>query len=231
MKIAPSILAADLSDFGTGLEQCEAGGAELIHFDVMDGHFVPNLSFGPPVLEALVQRTRLAFDVHLMVEAPEELLDLYLEHAAWVSVHWEATRHLDGVLAKIRDAGVRAGVALNPATPVEVLVDVLPQLDFVLLMSVNPGFCAQKLIPYVLDKARRLRSLLEQTGHPEVTIEMDGGIKDHNLDQVKRAGVEVAVVGSGVFAAEDPVAKLTELVRQAAADEPVAASATTSRGS
>src|SRR5689334_20176760 len=139
MRLAPSILAADLADLAGAAGLCERGGADLIHFDVMDGHFVPNLSFGIPVLKALKARTRLPIDVHLMVANPDRLLDDYLKAgAAQVTVHWEATPHLDRQLERIRQAGARAGVAVNPSTPVEVLVDVLPRLDYVLVMSVNP---------------------------------------------------------------------------------------------
>ena len=162
MKLAPSILAADLADLAAAVQLCEQGGAELVHFDVMDGHFVPNLTFGIPVLEAVVRRTHLPVDVHLMVANPDRLLDDYLKvGAAMVSVHWETARHLDRTLNHIRDRGAKAGVVLNPATPVEVLSDILPSTDFVLLMSVNPGFAGQPFLPYVLDKARRLRGMIE----------------------------------------------------------------------
>ncbi len=199
MKLAPSILAADLTDLASALRQCEAGGADLVHFDVMDGHFVPNLTFGIPVLEAVAGRTGLPIDVHLMVRRPERLLDAYLEAgAAWVSVHWEAASHLDRLLVRIRQAGAKAGVALNPTTPVELLADTLPLVDFVLLMSVNPGFAGQPFLPYVLDKARRLLKMIENQDL-EVAIEMDGGIGAGNIHQVVAAGVDVCVAGSAVF--------------------------------
>ncbi len=203
MKLAPSILAADLTDLAGAVSQCEAGGADLVHFDVMDGHFVPNLTFGIPVLKALAERTRLPIDVHLMVRRPERLLDAYLEAgAAWVSVHWEAAGHLDRLLVQIRQAGARAGVALNPTTPVELLADTLPLVDFVLLMSVNPGFAGQPFLPYVLDKARRLLKMVEMRGL-DVAIEMDGGIGSDNIHQVVAAGVDVCVAGSAVFGPRD----------------------------
>ena len=211
MRLAASILAADCADLAGALAACERGGAELVHFDVMDGHFVPNLSFGIPVLKALAARTRLPIDVHLMVANPDRLLDDYLAAgAAQVTVHWEAAPHLDRQLQRIRKAGARAGVALNPATPVELLADELGRLDYVLVMSVNPGFSGQAFIPRALDKARRLRTMSERAGLA-VEIEMDGGIDRDTIGQVVAAGVDTCVVGSGIFAAPDPVAAMREL--------------------
>ncbi|HEX4963990.1 MAG TPA: ribulose-phosphate 3-epimerase [Thermoanaerobaculia bacterium] len=211
MRLAPSLLAADPADFGAALALYERGGAELIHFDVMDGHFVPNLSFGIPVLAALHRRTRLPFDVHLMVANPDRLLDDYLQAgAARVAVHWEAAPHLDRTLDHVRKAGAKAGVAVNPATPVELLVDALPRLDYVLLMSVNPGFGGQAFLPRALDKARRLRAMIDGAGLG-VEIAMDGGIDRDNIAQVVAAGVEVCVVGSAIFAGGDPLATMSEL--------------------
>jgi ribulose-phosphate 3-epimerase len=215
MRLAPSILAADLADLAGAVALCERGGADLVHFDVMDGHFVPNLTFGIPVLKAVAARTRLPLDVHLMVANPDRLLDDYLAAgAARLAVHWEAAAHLDRQLERIRRAGARAGVALNPATPVELLVDVLPRLDFVLLMSVNPGFSGQAFLPQALDKARRLRRLIEISG-AAVEIEMDGGIDRDNMARVVSAGVEVCVVGSAIFTAGDPLAMMSELRERA----------------
>jgi ribulose-phosphate 3-epimerase len=216
MKIAPSIFASDLADLGAGLRVCEEGGVELVHVDVMDGHFVPNLTFGPPVVRALATRTELVLDVHLMVANADRLLDLYLDAGAgWVSVHWEAVTHLDRTLERIRAAGRKAGVALNPATPVEVLRDVLPALDFVLLMSVNPGFSGQSFIPYVLEKARRLRAEIDRRSL-DVALEIDGGVAEGNLLEVRDAGLDVAVVGSGIFGTDDPVATTRRLRERAA---------------
>ena len=217
MKLAPSILAADMTALGQALDQCEAGGADLIHFDVMDGHFVPNLTFGIPVLEAVVERSSLPVDVHLMVSNPDALLDRYLKaKPEWISVHWEASVHLDRTLNEIRKAGIQAGVALNPATSVDVLRDVLPSLDYVVLMSVNPGFSGQPFLPYVLEKARRLREMIEQRGL-DVLIEMDGGLGPKTIRRAVEAGVELCVAGSAVFADPDPpsaMGRLKELAKQ-----------------
>lgn len=215
MHLAPSVLAADLSDLTTAAEMCLRGGADMVHVDVMDGHFVPNLTIGIPVVRDLARRCELPLDVHLMVSNPGRLLDDYLRAGpSWLSVHWEAATHLDRILRRITESGVRAGVALNPATPVEVLADVLPRLDFVLLMSVNPGFPGQTFLPYVLDKASRLRKRITERSL-QVEIAMDGGIGTENIRQVVESGVDVCVAGSAIFAAEDPVGAMLELRRKA----------------
>jgi ribulose-phosphate 3-epimerase len=213
LRLAPSLLAGDLANLCEMARLCREGGATWLHMDVMDGHFVPNLTFGPPVLAALARCSELPQDVHLMVREPERLLDAYLDAgAARIAVHWEATTHLDRVLRRVRERGAGAGVALNPATPVQLLEDCLGSLDFVLLMSVNPGFAGQSFLPRALEKARRLRELLERRGLG-VEIEMDGGIDAGNVGDVVASGVSVCVAGSAVFSAPDPVAAMRELLR------------------
>ena len=220
MLLSPSILAADLADLKSAAELCLQGGADFIHVDVMDGHFVPNLTIGLPVIEALAAVTRLPLEVHLMVSNPDRLLDEYLQAgAAWLSVHWEASTHLDRTLNRIRDGGARAGVALNPATPVEVLADTLPAVDYVMLMSVNPGFSGQPFLPYVMTKASRLREMARQ-GETEITIAMDGGVGADNIGQVVESGVDLCVAGSAVFGQEDPIAAMRELRRLAEVASP-----------
>jgi len=211
MKIAPSILAADLAEMTSALQVCEQGRADLVHVDVMDGHFVPNLTFGAPMVAALAKHTSLPLDVHLMVKDPDRLLKDYLDAgASWVTVHTEACAHLDRTLSVIRERGARAGVAINPATPVEPLRDLLPLLDHVLVMTVNPGFAGQPFLPYVLDKVERLRAWIGERGHA-TQIEVDGGIGEATIRQAAAAGVDVCVAGSAIYGAVNPVAQITKL--------------------
>jgi ribulose-phosphate 3-epimerase len=205
IELAPSMIAADLADLASAVAACEAGGADFLHVDVMDGHFVPNLTIGPLVLDALRRRTRIPLDVHLMVANPDRLLGDYLRAgAARIAVHYEAATHLDRLLAAIREGGAKAGVALNPATPVELLADILPACDFVLLMSVNPGFSGQPFLPYVLDKARRLHQSIDER-RLGTSLEIDGGIGPSNIRAAVAAGIRTIVAGSAVFGAADPV--------------------------
>ncbi|HET6368208.1 MAG TPA: ribulose-phosphate 3-epimerase [Pseudomonadales bacterium] len=209
MKIAPSILSADFAALGEAIARVEAAGADLLHVDVMDGHFVPNLTIGPPVIESVRKRTRLPLDVHLMIEAPERWVETYVRAGAdYVTVHAEACVHLERALAMIREAGARSGVALNPSTPPEVLQYVLDDLDLVLVMSVNPGFAGQTFIPATYEKIRRLRAMLADR---PVLVSVDGGVKADNAAPLAQAGATVLVAGSAVFGAADPGAALVAL--------------------
>ena len=211
VEIVPSILSADFAHLAEEIARVERGGISMLHLDVMDGHFVPNLTIGPPVVESLRKLTRLHFDVHLMVERPEHHIRAFARAGAQsISVHYEACRHLDGTLQQIRSEGVLAGIVLNPATPVEVLEDILEMADYVLLMSVNPGFGGQKFIPYVLDKVRRL-SRMRMERKLALPIEIDGGIDLENLGEVVRAGCDWIVTGSAVFHTPDPEATVREM--------------------
>ena len=220
VEIVPSILSANFARLADEISRVERGGAAMLHLDVMDGHFVPNLTIGQPVVESIRQCTRLHLDVHLMIENPERYVTEFVKAGAnSVSVHYEAARNLDGVLQMIREAGAMAGVVLNPATPVEVLEDVLGVVDYVLLMSVNPGFGGQKLIPYVLDKVRRL-NLMRRAKKLAFPVEIDGGVHRENLADVVRAGCDWIVTGSGIFHSPDPettVREFREIAAQATA--------------
>jgi len=202
MKIAPSILSADFAALGDAIARVEAAGADQIHVDVMDGHFVPNLTLGPPVIESIRKRTRLPLDVHLMIEEPERWVDTYARAGAdLITVHAEACRHLQRALTQIREAGARSGVALNPSTPPGGLEYVLDELDLVLVMSVNPGFGGQSFIPTTYAKVRQVKALLGNRG---VEISVDGGVGKANAGELARAGATVLVAGSAVFSTPDP---------------------------
>jgi ribulose-phosphate 3-epimerase len=211
IEIVPSILSADFARLADQIARVERGGASMLHLDVMDGHFVPNLTIGPPVVESIRKATRLHLDVHLMIENPDRYAAAFVQAGAnSVSVHYEACRHLDGVLGLIRNAGAMAGVVLNPATPVAVLEDVLGVADYVLLMSVNPGFGGQKLIPYVLKKVGQLDRMRREK-KLALPIEIDGGVHLDNLAGVVRAGCDWIVTGSAIFHSADPEATVREM--------------------
>ncbi|WP_005037401.1 ribulose-phosphate 3-epimerase [Holophaga foetida] len=209
--LAPSILSADFARLADGLKVMEAGEPCVVHVDVMDGHFVPNITIGMPVVAALRKETKLTLDCHLMIENPGRYaLEFIQAGADWVSVHLEADPHIHRTLSAIRGAGAKAGVVLNPGTPVEGLVDLVGDFDFVLLMSVNPGFGGQSFIPRILDKVARLDTLRRERNIPFM-IQVDGGVGMGNARELVQAGADVLVAGNAVFKAPDPVKAIAEL--------------------
>jgi len=214
--IAPSILSADFSRLGEEIRAVEKAGADWIHVDVMDGHFVPNITIGPLVVEAARRVTKMPLDVHLMISEPDRYLDDFLRAGSdWLIVHAEACVHLQRSLSYIRQKGCKAGVSLNPATPLSCLEHVLPDLDLVLLMSVNPGFGGQSFIPQVLDKISDLRDLLDSFDR-EILLEVDGGIKEDNIARVSAAGADVFVAGSAVFGSKSYARTIARMRREIA---------------
>ena len=204
IELAPSILSADFSRLGEQVRAAGEGGASVIHVDIMDGHFVPNLTLGPPVVKSLRKVTKLPLDCHLMIENPDEFIPAFAEAGAdWISVHQEACRHLNRTLRLIRDHHCLAGVVINPATPVDTLTEVLDIVDYVLVMSVNPGFGGQKFIPAALHKIRRLAEMRGERGFA-YRIEVDGGVALETVADVVRAGAEILVAGNAVFGSGDP---------------------------
>lgn len=204
MKLAPSILSADFANLLDDVKKIEAGGADYIHVDVMDGHFVPNISFGAPVMKCLNGKTSVPYDVHLMIENPDDYIeDFVTAQTEYITVHQEACRHLHRTIQNIKSKGVKAGVSINPATPVETLSCILEDVDLVLIMSVNPGFGGQKFIPSAVSKVKELAALKKERGL-DFVIEIDGGVTIDNAKMLEEAGVELAVAGSAVFKTEDP---------------------------
>lgn len=209
-KLAPSILSADFSRLGEHVSLIEEGGADLIHVDVMDGHFVPNISFGAGVMKSLNNRTGLNYDVHLMIENPDKYIeDFVTDKTEYITVHQEACVHLHRTIQLIKSFGKKAGVSINPATPVSLLEDILADVDMVLVMSVNPGFGGQKFIPRALDKIKALDQLRKDNGYAFL-IEVDGGVTLDNAVEIAEAGADILVAGSAVFGAGDIVKRTTE---------------------
>lgn len=216
IEIAPSILAADFARLGEEVRAVEAGGADVIHVDVMDGHFVPNISIGVPVVASLRKATRLPLDVHLMIERPEDYVEEFIRAgAARVLIHQEATVHLDRALAMIRELGAEAGAAINPATPIATLTEVLDKVDTVLVMSVNPGFGGQKFIPGAIEKIRQLNQWRARY-NAGFRIEVDGGVDAGNAAELAQAGVNTFVAGTSIFHTPDPAAAARQMRKLAA---------------
>jgi len=215
IELAPSILSADFARLGEQVRAASDGGASVIHVDVMDGHFVPNLTIGPPVVKSLRKITDLPLDCHLMIENPDEFIPIFADAGInWMSVHQEACRHLDRTLHLIKSHGCLAGVVINPATPVETLSEVLEIVDYVLVMSVNPGFGAQQFIPSTLHKMRKLAEIRSERGL-QYRIEVDGGVALETIADVVHAGAEILVAGNAVFGKGDPKKNAETLLKAA----------------
>ncbi|KIL35239.1 ribulose-phosphate 3-epimerase [Cohnella kolymensis] len=212
IKIAPSILASDFARLGEEIRDIDSAGADWIHIDIMDGHFVPNLTFGPPIVSMIRPVSKLCFDVHLMVESPETLFPALADAGAdRLTVHPEACVHLHRTLMQIRELGMRAGVALNPHTPLSVLEYILDEIDLVLIMTINPGFGGQSFLPAMLPKLRQLREMLEKNGRNDIHIEVDGGINVETASLVIEAGADALVAGTYIFGQNDRAAAIASL--------------------
>jgi ribulose-phosphate 3-epimerase len=217
ISIAPSILSADFAHLAAEIASVEEGGADVLHVDVMDGHFVPNITLGAPVVASIRKATELPLDLHLMIQEPSRYIDDFARAGAnWISVHVEADPHLNRTIQHIRERGIQAGVAINPATPLGAIEEILPDADFILVMSVNPGFGGQRFIPASTEKIRKLRGIISSNGY-RARIEVDGGIGPANLHSILEAGADIAVAGSAIFHAERGAASAVRELKQIAA--------------
>lgn len=215
IQVAPSILSADFARLADEVRAAVAGGGSPLHVDIMDGHFVPNITVGPPVVASLRKVTEIPIDCHLMIENPDDFIPAFIDAGAdWISVHQEVCRHLHRTLSHIKERGAQAGVVINPATPVQTLSEVLEMVDYVLVMSVNPGFGAQKFIPFSVDKIRKLVTMRNAKG-ARFRIEVDGGVSLETIESVVKAGAEVLVAGNAVFGKGNPTSNTQNLLQAA----------------
>lgn len=214
-KIAPSLLSADFCYLGRDIKMLEEAGADILHIDVMDGLFVPNITIGIPVLQAIKKQTQLPCDVHLMIEKPERYVEDFIKAGAdYLTIHAEACTHLHRTLQHIRSLGCKSGVSLNPHTPISAIEEVLEEIDLILIMSVNPGFGGQSFIPSALSKIKRLKQLLQERGMEHIEIEVDGGVKLNNIQEIAEAGADIIVSGSGIFNGkpQETIAEMKKLI-------------------
>ncbi len=212
-KISPSLLSADFSNIQKDIIMLEEGGAQLLHIDVMDGHFVPNITFGPFIVKAIKRAAHTPLDVHLMIENPGDYVDKFIDAGAdYLTIHMESTPHVHRVLQKIKSRGVKAGISLNPHTPISMLENILPDIDLILIMSVNPGFGGQSFIPNTIDKLKRLNLFLKNHNAEHIEIEVDGGVKLENIKMISDAGCDIVVSGSGIFNTDTPKETLQKMI-------------------
>ncbi len=213
-KISPSLLSANFSNIEKDIKMLEAAGVHLLHIDVMDGHFVPNITMGPFIVSAIKKVATIPLDVHLMIENPGDYTDAFIDAGAdYLTIHYETSRHLHRVLQKIKSRKIKVGVSLNPHTPVSVLEDILPDLDLILIMSVNPGFGGQSFIPNTINKLKKLKKLLKDNNAEHIEVEVDGGIKLENIKTVSEAGCDIFVSGSGILKTKKPHDTIQKMIK------------------
>lgn len=211
-KISPSLLSADFSNLEKDIKMLEEAGADLLHIDVMDGHFVPNITIGPVVVEAIKEVSAIPLDVHLMISDPDYYVNAFIDAGAdYLTIHAESSPHIHRVVQKIRAGGIKAGVSLNPHTPISVLENILQDIDLVLIMSVNPGFGGQSFIPHSLEKIKKLKQFLQENNANHIETEVDGGIKLDNIKEVSDAGCDIFVSGSGILKTENPAETISKM--------------------